>query len=695
MDFSRFMAAEWENDLHNSANGGPCDDPWDVWTDELPKQYYKRLLRYFAARWGYSTGVLAWEFWNEWHELEWHTSQYNVAEGIAWHQEMGAYLKSVDLNHMVTTSMGSFDAYDGLWNLEEMDFAQMHGYYYNQSRYPWDWWVYEAGKDMFQFIPHFAENAMHYGKPVLFGEFGITGAPGQQDELTLQDEDAVYLHNGIWAGLMYGLAGTPMAWRWHLFPSHPPWWDHFLGLSNFVDDISFNDSDFVTMGSGDDRLLNPGFEDGADNWQLWPNDGSLTIDTAVQHSGQSSLRFQSSGGSTYQINKHHYDTGFDLLPGRQYRLSAWVRTENISSAYILVSFGYQSTTLNGTNGWTQLVIEFTTPSTVSTYYIGARVRGPGTAWFDDFQIRLADNMDLSHADLRALGLKGNDEAYVWIQNSEHTWYNVVMEDITPTLIPAGETATIPGLAVGDYSVQWWDTYAGAVTGTASASTDGIGNLTVVLPAIQKDVACKIRLIGGGGEDTTPPTTPVISTPQQAVNAVTFAVELGTPSMDANFSHYQVRGGQYADWTNTGATGPFAFTLVQNAVNTLSVRGTDTSGNVSAADSVDITEDSVLPTTPVIATPNQVTVADSIVVTLSTPSTDANFSNYQLRGGQYAGWTDVAETDNFTFNLVQNAENVLQVRGEDGASNASAAASVTITQDSQPPTPPAEQPVHID
>jgi hypothetical protein len=76
-----------------------------------------------------------------------------------------------------------------------------------------------------------------------------------------------------------------------------------------------------------------------------------------------------------------------------------------------------------------------------------------------------------------------------------------------------------------------------------------------------------------------------------VNAVTFAVELGTPSMDANFSHYQVRGGQYANWTNTGETGPFTFTLVQDSANTLSIRGRDTSGNVSAVASVVITEDS--------------------------------------------------------------------------------------------------------
>jgi len=366
-----------------------------------------------------------------------------------------------------------------------------------------------------------------------------------------------------------------------------------------VDGISFNDSDFVTVGSGDDQLLNPGFEDGMSNWQVWPNDGSLAVNAEVPRSGQNSLQFQSSGGSIYQINKHHYDTACDLLPNRQYRLSAWVRTQNISSAYILVSFGQQSTTLNGTNAWTQLVIEFTTPSDVSSYYIGARVSGPGTAWFDDFEMKLGDNMDLSHANLRALGLKRDDEAYFWVQNSEHTWHNVVMEDITPTLIPAGETATIPGLGVGDYNVEWWNTYTGVITGTASASTDGSGNLTVVLPAIQKDVACKIRrLSGGGGEDTTPPTTPVISTPSQVVNAGTFAVELSSPSTDANFSNYQVRGGQYSTWTNSGETGPFMFTLVQNAANTLSIRGRDTYGNVSSVASVIITEDSDAPAVPV-------------------------------------------------------------------------------------------------
>jgi hypothetical protein len=190
------------------------------------------------------------------------------------------------------------------------------------------------------------------------------------------------------------------------------------------------------------------------------------------------------------------------------------------------------------------------------------------------------------------------------------------------------------------------------------------------------------------EDSTPPTDPVIGTPAQVVNAAAFAVVLAAPSTDANFSGYQVLGGQYADWTNTAETGPFLFTLVQDAENTLSIRGQDTYGNVSNAASVVITEDSVLPTEPVIEAASDVTDADSVTVTVVAPSTDAHFSNYQIRGGQYAGWTNTAETASFEFTLSQDVENTLQVRGMDAAGNAGPSAAVVVVEDSSAPTEPA-------
>jgi hypothetical protein len=286
--------------------------------------------------------------------------------------------------------------------------------------------------------------------------------------------------------------------------------------------------------------------------------------------------------------------------------------------------------------------------------------------------------------LRAYAMKNDTSGLFWIHNLEHSWYDVIVQGLTPQTV-SGATMTVTGVAQGGYEVQWWDTYTGTVSSNDSLSTDGSGTLSVPLPDIQTDVACKITSSAGG--DTTPPTTPVISTPAQVINADTFAVELSTPSTDDNFSNYQVLGGQYSTWTNTGETGPFVFTLVQNAANTLSIRGRDTSSNVSSAASVVITEDSVLPTTPVIAGGDQVVDADNIVLTLPSPSTDVHFSNYQLRGGQYSSWTDVAETDNFQFTLTEGAAHTLRIRGTDEADNVSAAASVIVTEDSTYPTAP--------
>jgi hypothetical protein len=97
---------------------------------------------------------------------------------------------------------------------------------------------------------------------------------------------------------------------------------------------------------------------------------------------------------------------------------------------------------------------------------------------------------------------------------------------------------------------------------------------------------------------------------------------------------------------------------------------------------------------VIATQPQTVGADNVTVTLASQSIDTNLAGYQLRGGQYSDWTNTALTDNFVFNLVQNAENVLRVRGVDGAGHVSAADSVTITEDSVAPAAPG-QPVYVD
>jgi len=709
------ISDEWDLSIYNAANGGPCTTKMAVFNDEIPREAFRRLLRYLVARYGYSTNIFSWAFWNEINEAQWNgPPDWNWGEVIDWHAYMSQYVKSIDpYGHIVSTSTGSFNVFPDLYGLAGMEYAQIHGYYLpGWTHHP----TSSLGRDMANFVRYYAElvgNSVDK-KPCILGEFGLRNASWGISEYldgnAPDDFAGIHLHNAYWSGLMNNLAATPMSFEWHYFdpPSdygYPAWLEHHTGIAKFLEGIQLSHRSFVTLNSdkNDTPVKNPGFElDLSTGWTRNPGDAPFVIDSAVSHSGQRSVRFESASARSCQIDQVYWQMAdwsdpFILLPDRTYQLSAWVRTENVDAGSVRIYFGvydgaqwhnFESDPLSGTNEWTHLVLNFTTPQRVSElFHFGGSVSGAsGRAWWDDFDLQLADNIAVDNGDLRAMALKDNSSALVWLQNKQHTWYNVVaLQAAVPPV--SGASMTVPKLDPGDYTIEWWDTYAGVATGTTTASTNAAGTLVIPLPTIEKDVACKITRSGEGGGDTVPPTTPAISTPSQVVNADTVAVELSAPSTDENFSNYQVMGGQYTSWTNTSETGPFIFTLVQNATNTLSIRGRDTSGNVSSAASVLITEDSVLPTTPVLATSSQVVDSESITVALATPSTDDHFSTYQLRGGQYASWTDVPATDNFEFTLTQDAAHTLRVRGKDQAGNVGGAATIVVDEDSTLPTAP--------
>jgi hypothetical protein len=52
--------------------------------------------------------------------------------------------------------------------------------------------------------------------------------------------------------------------------------------------------------------------------------------------------------------------------------------------------------------------------------------------------------------------------------------------------------TITGLATGDYLVEWWDTYRGTFMGEERVLVDESNTLTVSIPDLQTDIACKAR-----------------------------------------------------------------------------------------------------------------------------------------------------------------------------------------------------------
>ncbi|MBW2675808.1 MAG: VCBS repeat-containing protein, partial [Deltaproteobacteria bacterium] len=177
-----------------------------------------------------------------------------------------------------------------------------------------------------------------------------------------------------------------------------------------------------------------------------------------------------------------------------------------------------------------------------------------------------------------------------------------------------------------------------------------------------------------------PTTPVIQTLSQAVNADYLLVYLTAESTDINFDCYQLKGGQYADWTDTPETNVtgFNFTLIQNAVNTLEIRGKDSASNVGDGDSVVIIEDSMNPTLIISSSEGTLTHASSTTIsgdvngTGSTPTVTVNGVSVNIT------FTDTyAGAFSATLPLSVGA-NTITVTATDAAGN-SAASTMTITR----------------
>jgi hypothetical protein len=94
-----------------------------------------------------------------------------------------------------------------------------------------------------------------------------------------------------------------------------------------------------------------------------------------------------------------------------------------------------------------------------------------------------------HPDLDILGRQSDDFAALWIHNRLNQWPLKAAGFNAEPVGPAA--ATIGGLKDGSYRIEWWDTYKGEISKVEEAVVRG-GTLDLQLPAIQSDVACKLK-----------------------------------------------------------------------------------------------------------------------------------------------------------------------------------------------------------
>jgi hypothetical protein len=190
----------WKNSPYNVINGGPAKTPTEFFTLRSARDKYKNKLRYVVARWGYSTNIAAFEFFNE---ID--NAAFNGADSILiphaaitqWHDEMSRYLKDIDpYGHMVTTSISHRDIM-GMNSIAYIDFNQKH--------------IYKHTEKIPAIYPDYIKD---FGKPYVVAEFGYRW----------EDDDPKYgegfdydYKRGLWYGLFSPTPILPMTWWWELF----------------------------------------------------------------------------------------------------------------------------------------------------------------------------------------------------------------------------------------------------------------------------------------------------------------------------------------------------------------------------------------------------------------------------------------------------------------------------------------------
>lgn len=478
--FSLDVNPNWDENPYNSALGGMLAQPRDFFTNAQARELTKRRLRYTVARWGYSPSILAWELFNEVQFTQsFRTSATARANVAAWHAEMAAYLKSIDVHgHLVTTSSNE-NGFDAIWQLPDIDLIQVHDY----------------GPDQVARFVDIANSLSGYGKPVFFGEYGAdditnTGQTPEQNPAS-QGEPAASqivaglpLHNNLWVGAM--LPGGAMHWYWDYIEARDLYGIH-APVAAYLDgeDMAAHHPTRANVAFAGTVPVSGAFAPGITDFFGASTQTSFVISQAATVDGMNNLSRWLHGTFQNAIRSDPSFQGTFRSPATFTVRIAEVSGSGSNSIRILVDGGVV-TTQSLANGATNLTVAAAVPAGTHT----VQVMNNGQDWIaiNQFEVTGIDGSLVN-----AIGLIADERAWAWFYDTGSQFR------ITPNGVISGQVARLAVPTPGDWQVTFHDTrgVGGIVGETTVASSAGLIEFT--LPDFEGSLAIKAVVV--------PPTPP--------------------------------------------------------------------------------------------------------------------------------------------------------------------------------------------
>ncbi len=456
-------------------NGGPCDDAKGFWKSEKMRQLTQKRLRYIVARWGYSSALLAWEFFNE--------TELCSTESLAWHKRMSEFLRKLDpYKHLITTSTHKVNRENArAWNLKDIDIVQTH--------------LYGGIHNNVLAIKELIANEHGYvSKPYLLGEWGIA-AGKENNDYQMKDPEGVSMHNAIWSMAMNGGCGIS---SWYIANLEKyNLYNHYKTFSNWGHDVPWNQPrkklriSNIMLSGAQKRYSDTAFTGvNPDKFSKSPK----TIFTVSSEDGkvsdlqylQNCLHAQAGRKTTPEfILDCVRKTSFSVITGTSIgdaanALKIYI-DDKLAKTQPLPAKGKKNKYGNSTTRYNPPAV---TSVNIPSGKHKVKVEAVGRDRLDNVSYMLK-----SYAARPMVGFYGftvGKNAYIWVHNSMSSIVSTINNSKT---VPVKDlTVTLDG-ADGTYNVESYDCWSGQTKTIRANCKDG--KMKIKVPVFNRDIALKI------------------------------------------------------------------------------------------------------------------------------------------------------------------------------------------------------------
>ncbi len=274
---------EWDTSPWNRANGGPLNEPGQLFTDPRALAGQDRLRRYLIARYADSPAILGWKLWSEMNLTA--GSRSDLRE---WHTQACTRFRELDpYRHPLTSHWsGDYRTVDQtLVTGAPLDYICIDAYHQPRNADG-----VALAELMLDGTTNFHRGLSRLNIPVIVTEYGGNWDAAPEPQIIAEHR------SGNWLALMSGYGGGPMLW-WFEWIDQGDRWGVYHGLRDFLvgEDLRGTEARTVMLSSSAGAAVwvgswsRPGRRLGYlldSDWGALGNPAPIRRDVAITHGDQ-------------------------------------------------------------------------------------------------------------------------------------------------------------------------------------------------------------------------------------------------------------------------------------------------------------------------------------------------------------------------------------------------------------------------